>query len=142
MATTAAAKFFHQAHGALPFGFVGRQHVDVDVGVADVAEDDVLAGEFAVERFAIEREDVAASRERHREIGIGFHEAALTNNFVDGFGEGVAEAAEPLAIGSGSGEPGIVGERARGLRRGRSRSHAFFGVFAALVQAMKRPVRS
>ena len=96
----------HQPFRASPFGIVGREDVGVKVRVSDVTKDHVLAGKFAVERFAVDREHLSVSRDGHGEIGAHFREVATPYEIVNGFGNGVPEFTKALAVGGGRCEPG------------------------------------
>ncbi len=87
-------------------GFGGGKHVDVEMGVADVAEDDVVAGEFGVQALAVEGEHVAAAGDGDGVVSAQVEEAASTHGFGDKLGEGMAEEAEALAVFGADGEPG------------------------------------
>ena len=102
-----------------------RETVDVHVGVADVAEDDVAAGRFFIHHAAVNRHHFAILVERHRVIGSELHESGAADAVVGFLGEGVAEGAEALAVGGGGGEPGVISSARRSClcrRRLRSRS--------------------
>ena len=93
-------------------GFGGGEHVDVEVSVADVAEDDVVTRKFCVEALAVEVEHGLIFIDRDGVVGAHVHEAAAAHSFDDEFGEGMAEYAEALPVFGADGKPGGVDESA------------------------------
>ena len=75
------------------------------MGVADVAEDAVVAGHDAVHVFAVEGEHFAVLFDGDREVCPQAGEAVFLGDGEGGFREGVAEFAEAFAVEIAGAEP-------------------------------------
>ena len=104
-------KLDHQSLGPSPLGIVGRQDVGVQVGIADVPEDHVLARKLAVQGVPVDTQHFLVAGDGDCEIGAHLGKPLAPHKVVDGLGHGMAESAETLAVGGRHREPGSVEER-------------------------------
>jgi len=80
----------------------------MDVCIADVSEDHILAGKLRAETLAIECQHLAIACKRHREVRPHFQTAILAHNIVDHLRHRVTELAKALAIGRIGSEPRLL----------------------------------
>jgi len=96
----------HEGGGAGVELFLGYwEHVDVRMGVADVAENAVVAGHDPLHVFAVEGEHFAVLFDGDGEVRAEGRKAVFLRDYEGGFRERMAEFEEAFAVKIGGSEP-------------------------------------